>query len=87
MLSFGSGFKIQGSTEKVAAFAAYLYEAMLEGRTFASLSTLTEKFSKNQKTVQYSEKFSHFRKFVHYTEQFEHRAERMHTYPASFLLI
>ena len=87
LLSFGSGFKIQGSTEKVAAFAAYLYEAMPEGRTFASLSTLTEKFSKNQKTVQYSEKFFHFWKFVHYTEQFEHGAERMHTYAASFLLI
>ena len=79
-------FRVQGSTgstEKVAAFAAYLYEAMPEGRTFASLSTLAEKFSKNQKTVQYSEKFFHFGKFVHYTEQFEHGAERMHTYAAS----
>lgn len=83
LLSFGSGFKIQGSTEKVAAFAAYLYEAMPEGRTFAFLSTLTEKFSQNQKTVQYSEKFFHFWKFVHYTEQFEYGAERMHTYAAS----
>ncbi len=71
----------------MAAFAAYLYEAMPEGRTFASLSTLAENFSKNQKTVQYSEKFFHFWKFVHYTEQFEHGAERMHTYAASFLLI
>ena len=87
MLSFGSGFKIQGSTEKVAAFAAYLYEAMPEGRTFASLSTLAENFFKNQKTVQHSEKFFHFWKFVHYTEQFEHGAERRHTYAASFLLI
>ena len=83
MLSFGSGFKIQGSTEKVAAFAAYLYEAMPEGRTFASLSTLAENFFKKQKTVQHSEKFFHFWKFVHYTEQFEHGAERIHTYAAS----
>ena len=60
---------------------------MPEGRMFASLSTLAEKFSKNQKTVQYSEKFFHFGKFVHYTEQFEHGAERRHTYAASFLLI
>ena len=71
----------------MAAFAAYLYEAMPEGRTFASLSTLAENFFKNQKTVQYSEKFFHFGKFVHYTEQFEHGAERRHTYAASFLLI
>lgn len=56
--------------KKVAAFAAYLYEATPEGRTFASPSTLAENFFKNQKTVQYSEKFFHFWKFVHYTEQF-----------------
>ena len=71
---WSKGFRVQGSTgstEKVAAFAAYLYEAMPEGRTFASLSTLAEKFFKNQKTVQYSEKFFHFWKFVHYTEQFD----------------
>lgn len=55
--------------------------------TRPTLLTPTEKFSKNQKTVQYSEKFFHFGKFVHYTEQFEHGAERMHTYAASFLLI
>ena len=58
-------------------------EAMPEGRTFASLSTLAENFFKNQKTVQHSEKFFHFWKFVHYTEQFEHGAERIHTYAAS----
>lgn len=71
----------------MAAFAAYLYEAMPESRTFASLSTLAENFFKNQKTVQHSEKFFHFWKFVHYTERFEHGAERRHTYAASFLLI
>lgn len=38
--------------------------------TRPTLLTPTEKFSKNQKTVQYSEKFFHFWKFVHYTEQF-----------------
>ena len=38
--------------------------------TRPTLLTPTEKFSKNQKTVQYSEKFFHFGKFVHYTEQF-----------------
>ena len=35
-----------------------------------TLLTPTEKFSKNQKTVQYSENFFRFWKFVHYTEQF-----------------
>ena len=38
--------------------------------TRPTLLTPTEKFSKNQKTVQYSEKFFRFWKFVHYTEQF-----------------
>ena len=60
MLSFGSGFKIQGSTEKVAAFAAYLYEAMPEGRTFASLSTLAENFFKNKKLFSIVKSFSIF---------------------------
>ena len=38
--------------------------------TRPTLLTPTEKFSKNQKTVQYSENFFRFWKFVHYTEQF-----------------
>ena len=80
---WSKGFRVQGCG---GGFAAYLYEVMPEGRTFASLSTLAENFFKNQKTVQYSEKFFHFWKFVHYTEQFEHGAERRHTYAASFLL-
>ena len=48
--------------------------------TRPTLLTPTEKFSKNQKTVQYSENFFHFWKFVHYTEQFGFQdmpAERM----------
>lgn len=49
-----------GSTEKVAAFAAYLYGAMPEGRTFASLSTLAEKFSKNKKLFSIVKSFSIF---------------------------
>ena len=60
LLSFGSGFKIQGSTEKVAAFAAYLYEAMPEGGTFASLSTLAENFSKIKKLFSIVKSFSIF---------------------------
>ena len=62
----GNGFNGEGG-----GFAANFYEAMPEGRTFASLSTLTENFFKNQKTVQYSENFFQFWKFVHYTEQFD----------------
>ena len=79
--------KFNGFNGEGGGFAANFYEAMPEGRTFASLSTLAENFFKNQKTVQHSEKFFHFWKFVHYTEQFEHGAERMHTYAESFLLI
>ena len=49
-----------GSTEKVAAFAAYLYEAMPEGRTFVSLSTLAENFFKIKKLFSIVKSFSIF---------------------------
>ena len=49
-----------GSTEKVAAFAAYLYEAIPEGRTFASLSTLAENFFKIKKLFSIVKTFSDF---------------------------
>ena len=49
-----------GSTEKVAAFAAYLYEAIPEGRTFASLSTLAENFFKIKKLFSIVKSFSIF---------------------------
>ena len=47
-------------TEKVAAFAAYLYEAIPEGRTFASLSTLAENFFKIKKLFNIVKSFSIF---------------------------
>ena len=61
---WGKGFRVQGSGFRVqgcgGGFAANIYGAMPEDRTFASLSTLAEKFSKIKKLFSIVKTFSVF---------------------------
>lgn len=50
--------KFNGFNGEGGGFAANFYEAMPEGRTFASLSTLAEKFSQNKKLFSIVKSFS-----------------------------